>query len=230
MNPATLAFAFSAGMLASVNPCGFAMLPAFISYYVSGEDEEEFLYLRLAKALWFGLLVTMGFLVVFLISGGILSAGGRILILYTPLLGLVVGIALVAVGLLYLFDHALPFTLPIPDWDFKQRGPKAMLLYGVAYALASLSCTIPIFLSVLAGALASGNIADGIVVFASYGLGMGVVMTTVAMGSALFQGAVTMGLRRVLPHVKTISSGALVLAGLYLIYYQIALNPFISEF
>jgi cytochrome c biogenesis protein CcdA len=222
---AALAFAFSAGMLASINPCGFAMLPAFVSYYLSGDNVEDLLHQRLLRALVLGLLVTAGFLLVFLISGGILSAGGRVLILYTPWLGLLVGVVLVLVGLWSLFGGTLPVAIPIPNWDLKKRGPKAMFLYGVAYALASLSCTIPIFLSVLAGALASGNLLDGVLVFTSYGLGMGVVMTTVAMGSALFQGAVTAWLRRLLPHVKIISSVALVLAGVYLIVYQLALNP-----
>jgi len=224
---AALAFAFSAGILACVNPCGFAMLPAFVSYYLSGDNQEGLLHQRLLKALWLGLVVTAGFLVVFLVSGGILSTGGRVLIFYAPWLGLLVGAALVLVGLWSLFGGTLPVSIPVPNWDFKKRGPKAMFLYGVAYALASLSCTIPIFLSVLAGAMASGNLLDGMLVFTSYGLGMGVVMTTLALGSALFQGAVTMWLRRLLPHVKTISSVALVLAGLYLIYYQVALNPLV---
>jgi cytochrome c biogenesis protein CcdA len=31
-------YALAAGMLATINPCGFALLPAYLSLYLSGED------------------------------------------------------------------------------------------------------------------------------------------------------------------------------------------------
>ncbi len=34
-----LNFSFSAGMTAFFNPCGFAMLPAYVSYYLGQEGE-----------------------------------------------------------------------------------------------------------------------------------------------------------------------------------------------
>jgi len=37
---APLAFAFGAGMVATVNPCGFAMLPAYLSFFLGIEDER----------------------------------------------------------------------------------------------------------------------------------------------------------------------------------------------
>ncbi|MGD9755164.1 MAG: cytochrome c biogenesis protein CcdA, partial [Acidimicrobiia bacterium] len=41
MGGAPLALAFAAGMLATVNPCGFAMLPAYLSYFVGLEDDPS---------------------------------------------------------------------------------------------------------------------------------------------------------------------------------------------
>ena len=38
---AALTLAFSAGMVATLNPCGFAMLPAYLSYFMGLQDEEE---------------------------------------------------------------------------------------------------------------------------------------------------------------------------------------------
>ena len=37
---ARLALAFSAGMVATVNPCGFALLPAYLSYFLGLEEAE----------------------------------------------------------------------------------------------------------------------------------------------------------------------------------------------
>ena len=36
-----LALAFSAGMIATVNPCGFAMLPAYLSYFLGLEAGSQ---------------------------------------------------------------------------------------------------------------------------------------------------------------------------------------------
>ena len=34
-------YAFAAGMLATLNPCGFTLLPAYLSYYLGRADDEE---------------------------------------------------------------------------------------------------------------------------------------------------------------------------------------------
>jgi cytochrome c biogenesis protein CcdA len=230
MDIAALAFAFSAGMLASVNPCGFAMLPTFITYYLVGSDEREQaeLHERLLRALWLGIWVTVGFLFVFVITGIILSAGGHALIEITPWLGILIGGILVVIGLRYLFSYGIAFSLPIPAFDTPIRGLRGMFLYGVSYAAISLSCTLPIFLSVFSGALSVDNWLSGVVLFFAYSLGMGTIITTLALATALFQSAVMLYLRRLIPYVKNISAVALILAGIYLIYYQIAINPFLK--
>ena len=40
MTSATLTFAFTAGLVATINPCGFAMLPAYLSYFLGTEEAE----------------------------------------------------------------------------------------------------------------------------------------------------------------------------------------------
>ena len=41
MSTATLLLAFSAGMVAAVNPCGFALLPAYLAYYLGLESSGD---------------------------------------------------------------------------------------------------------------------------------------------------------------------------------------------
>jgi len=228
MTIAALTFAFSAGMLASVNPCGFAMLPTFITFYLTDDGSQQSeLSDRLLRALWLGILVTLGFLIVFILAGFALSAGGRFLITVTPWLGVIIGVILIGLGLWSLFGRNLTVVIPIPEWEFRSQSTRGMFLYGVAYALVSLSCTLPVFLSVFAGALAASDwLATGSL-FIAFSLGMGMVVTTLALATALFQTTVTKQLRKLIPYVKTLSAIVLIIAGGYLVYYQVALNPFL---
>lgn len=59
-----------------------------------------------------------------------------------------------------------------------------MVLYGARYSVASLSCTVGPFLAVTAATLRSGNTA-AVAVFAAYAGGMGLVLTTVTVATAL---------------------------------------------
>lgn len=227
MDTLPLIFAFSAGMLASVNPCGVAMLPAFISYYLSGEDDlsEIALQRKLVRALALGTGVTTGFLSVFVIAGSVFSAGGRVLLQLTPWPGGMVGILLIGLGVWYLFGRSVSLPIPIPRWQLRTQSIRAMFLYGIAYALVSLGCTLPIFLSVFAGALAANDLLSAGGMFVAYSLGMGTVITALALGTAIFEGVVTHRFRRLLPRLKVVSALALIAAGGYLLYSQIILNP-----
>lgn len=230
MDIAALTFAFSAGMLASVNPCGFAMLPTFITYYLSGSPDSPDVELsdRLLRAFGFGWLMTSGFLLVFVTVGLVLSAGGHVFIQLSPIIGLVVGIALIALGGGSLLGKTLILPVPIFDRDFKVHGGYGMFLYGIAYAALSLNCTLPIFLSVFAGSLVANSWWDGSLLFWAYSLGMGTVITTLALATALFQNTIIHYLRRLMPHIKTLSAAALILSGSYLIYYQLVRSPFFN--
>ncbi len=61
VNLLPIGFAFAAGMVASINPCGFLLLPSYISYHL-GAEEEGFYELstikRLFKALLLGAVAT----------------------------------------------------------------------------------------------------------------------------------------------------------------------------
>lgn len=54
-----LTLAFTAGMLAPVNPCGFALLPAWITHTLADHGGDE-LPVRLARALRAGAVLTLG--------------------------------------------------------------------------------------------------------------------------------------------------------------------------
>ena len=63
-----LGFAFAAGVAAAFNPCGFAMLPAYMGLYIGTNDDADQgqdLFSGIAKALLIGGVVTGGFVVLF---------------------------------------------------------------------------------------------------------------------------------------------------------------------
>lgn len=218
-----LVFAFTAGMFATINPCAWAMLPAFISYYLGSRDEgyeQRPLTSRATEGLFIGLLVTAGFLLVFGGMAVVMSIGLRAIIRFMPFLSIIVGIVLVLLGLWLLGGKSLPLRIPQPAFDVRTRNPKSIFLYGIAYGLASLSCTLPVFLAVVGASLTTAGVAGMSVMFAVYGVGMAVVLMSVAVGAALFKGVVAQWFQKMLPYVHTVGATLLIVAGVYLIWYQ----------
>ena len=218
-------YAFAAGMVASVNPCGFFMLPSYISYHLGTEEarfyESPAAY-RVFKALLLGGLATAGFAVLFAIIGAIIAGGGYWLVKVFPYAGVGIGVAMIALGLWLLVSHR---TLGIMAASRLVITPKRNLrnifLFGVGYAVCSLSCTLPIFLVVVGSALASRNLLASFEQFIGYALGMGLILVAVTVGAALFRGAVARWLRGAVPYIHRMSAFFLLVAGAYLIYYWV---------
>nr|WP_290668433.1 cytochrome c biogenesis protein CcdA [Ardenticatena sp.] len=217
-----LAFAFTAGMLATINPCGWAMLPSFVAYYL-GTDDTNFAtqptHTRIIEGIRTGVLITLGFLTVFTLMGSIITFGLRFLVRYLPLSSVGIGVLLTLLGVWLLLGGNLPFTFPTFTPE-KARSPKAMYLFGLAYGLVSLSCTLPIFLAVVGVSLPQNTWVNVLVTFAVYGSGMAFVLTSLAISLALFKQGIAKRTRHLLPYVHRIGASLLVLAGLYLIWYQ----------
>ncbi len=223
LTTATVGLAFSAGLLASVNPCGFALLPSMVSFYL-GQDQEDYtarpLWRRASEGLLLGGLVTAGFLLVFVVAGVLVSLGAGALARVFPWATVVVGAVLIVLGVRLYLGRGLALPLPHLEATRVAGSYRAMFIYGVAYALASLGCTLPIFLIAVGTALTSGLVGS-LILFVAYSLGMGLVLTAVALGAALFRGLVGATLRRTLPYVQQVSALLLVVAGGYLLWTDV---------
>jgi len=106
----------------------------------------------------------------------------------------------------------------------RERRFSTMLLFGAAYAIASLGCTLPLFLALVGASLGAGGAGESLGVFAAYAVGMAVVLTAVSLAAALAREGLARGLRRLLPHMSRIAGGLLVIAGGYLVYYWLRLE------
>ncbi|MFQ5828353.1 MAG: cytochrome c biogenesis CcdA family protein [Candidatus Methylomirabilia bacterium] len=233
-----VSYAFGAGMVSTVNPCGFAMLPAYLSLYLGTRDSgfyQRSMGLRTMKALFVGLTVSTGFVVVFGIIGAGVSAGGSFLIPAMPWIAMAIGISLVILGFAMLAGRAISagFMGRVASriGDSRATGVRGFFLFGVAFGAASLSCTLPIFLMVVGSALATGGFLSGLLQFVSYGLGMGLVLIVLTLGIALFkEGLIVSRLRGVLPYVERVAAVLLLIAGSYIVYYWLFKGQLIKTF
>lgn len=220
-------YAVGAGVVATANPCGFAMLPAYLSLYLGAGQAgfyERSAPRRVLRALVVGVSVSAGFMVLFAAVGVVVSAGGNFLVAAMPWISVLIGAALAFLGLVMLAGQRLPsawlaglaarFGSPATA-DFR-----GFFLFGLAFAATSLSCTLPIFLMVVGTALASGGFLAGLTQFVGYGAGMGLALVALTLGIALFkEGFALRRFHGAAPYLARASGALVLLAGLYIVYY-----------
>lgn len=218
LGPLTLALA--AGGLSTVNPCGFAMLPAYLSFYVgANEDQLPTAGSRTAQGLLTGLMVTAGFLLVFGIVGLPITYGATQIVRAIPWVGIGLGIALLIVGVATLAGRRISTTIVNPVRPGQARQPKTMFVFGIGYGIASLGCTLPVFLAVIGASLATQGAGSALAVLAAYGLGMAIMLILFSTGAALARDGLVRTVRRLMPYMNRITGTMLTVAGVYLTYY-----------
>lgn len=221
MDQSLVGLAFAAGMIAALNPCGFAMLPAYLTLVI--RDDATGRLSAVARALMATAAMALGFLTVFGLFGMLTVSVASTLQRYVPYATVIIGFSLVALGVWLLCGRELKILSWDPYGGSGRLAPTArlgsMYGYGVGYAIASLSCTIGPFLAVTGGSLRGGSAAAGVMVYVAYAAGIALVVGVLAVAVALASSALVDRLRRVLPYVNRLSGVVLVLVGLYVGYY-----------
>lgn len=222
MNLQTLGFALAAGSVAAVNPCGFAMLPAYLALVVFGEEgQQPSRAAALGRALVATSAMAAGFTLVFGVFGLIIAPLAASVQRYLPGITVVVGASLIGLGVWMLTGRELTVLLPKTGRGAPSVRLASMFGYGLAYATASLSCTIGPFLAVTGATFGSGSVLAGIGAYLGYGAGMALVVGVLA-GVVAIAGAAAVGAaRRVLPYVTRLAGTLLVVVGGYVGYYGI---------
>lgn len=210
---------FLTGMLASVNPCGFVLLPTYLLYFlgISGAAGSQRATVR--RALAVGAAVSAGFIAVFVVIGVISRVFTNWLSENAKYAGLAIGIAMVVLGLAMLAGYRLPINTPKLQAGGKDRTATSMFLYGVGYAVASIGCTFPLFSSTVLGTVNTDGFATGVVAIAFYGVGMALVVVALTVTLAVAQTGMLRVLRAGMRHVETISAVVVLLSGVYLTWY-----------
>jgi cytochrome c biogenesis protein CcdA len=213
--------AFGAGLVAALNPCGSAMLPAYLTLVVRGERTSE--PAAVARALATTAAMALGFLAVFGIFGVLTVSVATAVQRYLPYVTVLIGIVLVGLGIWLLLGRELRVLAPNPLGRSGRWAPTtrvgSMFGYGVSYAIASLSCTIGPFLAVTGASFRAGSVMYGLLIYLVYAAGMTLVVGVLAIAIALARSALIDRMRQLLPYINRISGALLLVSGLYVGYY-----------
>jgi cytochrome c biogenesis protein CcdA len=215
-----VSLSFIRGLVAAVNPCGFILLPTYLMYFLGiqgvapGTQRST-----LKRALLVSSAVSAGFLSVFLVAGVIsynfttwinenakYATGG-------------IGLALVVLGVAMLFGYKLPFMTPRLDAGERDQTVRSMFVYGIAYAVASIGCTIGLFIATVFSTTAREGVVQGVGNVVAYGAGMALLVTALTVSLSFANTGLLRVLRRGLAYVDKIAAAFVLISGVYLLWY-----------
>ncbi|MGH9169097.1 MAG: hypothetical protein ACRD02_14840 [Acidimicrobiia bacterium] len=174
--------------------------------------------------------LTAGVVALFLVVGGVVAGVSGSFIVAFPWIGLGLGVVLTALGAVVLAGRSLHLSI-VDEWagrlarDSRPPSARSYAKYGAVYGLASLSCTLPAFLAVIATSLLSGGYLAALIHFVLFGMGMAAVLATMTILVGWLAGRAHRALRRISRHAVRVSGVLLLLAGGYLVYYWLSVWP-----
>jgi cytochrome c biogenesis protein CcdA len=189
---------------------------------------------RLARGGLVGILVTAAFIATFGLAGIAIYSIGIGIVKFLPWIALSSGIVIIGIGIAKIFGRTVHMNMPPPtgllynaksgDEGRKELSFLNYFLFGIGYSIASLSCTLPLFLFIIFQALSAGGIRKGSIVFLSYALAMGSVMITISLVISTSNRTFVRYLKKLAAKMNIIMSVVLILGGSYLIYYNLIIG------
>lgn len=214
------AYSFILGVMAAINPCGFVLLPTYLVYYLGTElnRSEESRAATLRRSLAVGSAVSAGFVGLFLVVGIISRAFTNTIVTNSKYASLVIGVLLVAMGIAMFLGWKPPIAGPDVSVQ-RQRTTWNMFLFGIVYAIASIGCTIGFLTSVILGSVNRQGYVSGVLSITLYGLGMGLLVTSLTVALAFARVGFLTTLKKSLRWFDKVSAGFVTLTGVYLTWY-----------
>lgn len=206
------------GVLAAVNPCGFVLLPAYLVSYLSVADDAD-ATTRVRRSLSVGSSVSAGFLVVFLLVGTISRLFTNWIELNAKYAALVVGLVLIVVGVRMLSGWRPRLWIPVFNGDTRRSRIGGMFMFGMVYAVASIGCTIGLLTTAILGSFSRHGVLSGVFSVVMYGAGMAVFVMALTTSLAFANTALVRAGRGVMSVVSHVSSGLILITGVYLTWY-----------
>lgn len=210
-------YAFSLGLVAAFNPCGFPLLPAYLM--VAGGPDRRPFPARALRALGSGATMTVGFVLVFGVVGALAKAGFDGVVEWVPWFMLPVGAVCVAVGIASVAGRPFQLHLPQPALPKGRNHLTTLGVFGIGYAVASLTCALPLFLVGVADSFTHRGVALGMICGLSYAAGMGLVVTAVALAATGARQVHLKRIRPLQPVLDRLAGAVLALIGAYLVLY-----------
>jgi cytochrome c-type biogenesis protein len=217
------AYSFILGVMAAVNPCGFVLLPTYLLYYLGTElnrgDESRSTTLR--RGLSVGTAVSSGFVGLFIVVGVISRAFTTVIRDNAKYAALVIGVALVVMGIAMLRGWKPPIAQPDVSIQ-RKRTFWNMFLFGIVYAVASIGCTIGLLTSVILGSIGRDGFVAGVISIALYGLGMGLLVVSLTVALAFARVGLVSTVKKGFRWFDKVTAVFVILTGAYLSWYWFA--------
>jgi cytochrome c biogenesis protein CcdA len=164
------------------------------------------------------LAVSSGFISLFVIAGVITRLFTRVIQENAKYVSFGLGILLIIGGIAMLAGWKPTFMTPSVNIH-KDTTVRAMFAYGIAYAIASIGCTLPLLTTVILGSFTRHGTISGIVSVALYGVGMAMLVSALTVSLAFARTGLVRMARNSLRYMSTISAALVTLTGIYLSLY-----------
>lgn len=218
-----LYFSFIQGVLAFLAPCAVALLPGYIVAFISRNSQgDPILAKRLYRGLKLAMLSIVGILVVYAIAGAMIIVAAQVLKDYMVWITMGMGAILIVLGIFMVMGKNISFSLNMNNTTHKTEAVEAFV-FGIAYAIGALGCLFPLFLVVATQAMAAPTAWQGTSYILAYFTGISGMMVATILLSTFAKDLLMKYLRKILPYMERITGGLLILAGIYVIHYQMAL-------
>jgi len=225
-------YAFLLGVVAAFNPCGFALLPAYLGLYLNDQQAGDDLAARTRRSLKVSLVVAGAFTVLFGVTGALFSLASTLIVRLLPWIGLGVGVVLIVVGgmtiggRLITFDAAQQFASKLGR-GAGTSSTRGYAAFGLAYGLASLGCALPLFLALVGTAVVLGGVGSAVLAFVLYGLGMAATLGVLTVLAGIVSFGILSRVRSVGRVVSVVGSVLLLVSGAYVVYYWLTAGRFL---
>jgi cytochrome c biogenesis protein CcdA len=174
----------------------------------------------LRRALLVSASLSAGFLAVFLVAGAISYNFTTWINENSKYATVVIGASLLVLGIAMLCGYKLPYVTPgISTGDSTERTVRAMFVFGIAFAVASIGCTIGLFIATVFSTSAREGVVAGVGNVLAYGAGMALLVSALTIALAFANTSLLKVLRSGMPYVDRIAAGFVVLSGMYLLWY-----------
>jgi cytochrome c-type biogenesis protein len=215
-----MGLSFLRGLVAAVNPCAFVLLPTYLMYFLGMQGHEPGdQRASVRRALYVSGAVSAGFMSVFVAVGLLSEYSTRWVEEHARYSTFVIGLAFVVLGVAMLGGYRLPMNTPRLSTATTDRTVRAMFVYGVAYALASIGCTLPLFTASLFGNVSANGWGSGLANVLAYGAGIALILTALTIALAVANTGLLQVLRGSTRFVEPVTSVLVTVSGFYLLYY-----------
>lgn len=231
-NSVSFAVAFLAGLLSFLSPCVLPLVPSYLGF-VTGMSLDEMTEAPSRKAVLVpALMFVAGFSLVFLIMGASATLLGQLLLRYQDWVARIGGIMIIIFGL-----HLLGILRIMPflrerrvQMHNKPAGILGAGLAGIVFGAGWTPCIGPVLGTLLTYASARAQLGTGMVLLASYSVGLALPFVLAALATGAFINA-SRRMRRAIPVLEKISGAILLIAGILLVTGSFtALSAYFARF